>query len=98
MDDRVATAELKQNAIVESRRVENRAAAIGKKVAPILDPENVAASLETLATAAYQLQHAEPEVAAGLQGLAAVLHSASTSHSVSFMFFSHLITLNLIYS
>jgi hypothetical protein len=64
------------------RQLEERAAAIGRKVAPLLDPSSIAASLDTLATAAFQLQNAEPDVSEGLHGLAAILHAARTSQPV----------------
>ena len=73
----------KQNHIYPAgRQLEERAAAIGRKVAPLLDPSSIAASLDTLATAAFQLQNAEPDVSEGLHGLAAILHAARNSQSV----------------
>ncbi|KIM27481.1 hypothetical protein M408DRAFT_165349 [Serendipita vermifera MAFF 305830] len=73
---------VQQSTLRDGRQVEERAAAIGRKVAPLLDPSSVAASLDTLATAAYQLQNADPEVSEGLHGLAAILHAARTSQPV----------------
>jgi hypothetical protein len=66
------------------RQLEERAIAIGKKLAPLLDPTRIAASLDTLATAAYQLQSAEPGISESLNGLAAILHAAHSKHLVSF--------------
>lgn len=66
------------------RQIEERAVAIGKKVAPLLDPSSIVASLDTLATAAYQLQNAEPDVSEGLTGLAVILQAARTSQTVRY--------------
>jgi hypothetical protein len=45
--------------VKERRQLEQRAAAIGKKIAPLFNPSTIAASLDTLATAAYQLQNVQ---------------------------------------
>lgn len=67
------------------RQIEDRATIIGKRVAPLLNPESVSASLDTLATAAWELQSSEPAVSERLLGLTAILSAARTSQARSSM-------------
>ncbi|KAG8817343.1 hypothetical protein FRC19_011407 [Serendipita sp. 401] len=63
------------------REVEQRAAAIGRQLAPILSPERVAASLNTLASAAYELQNTNPDVSEGINGLTYILTAAHNTQT-----------------
>ncbi|KAG8804910.1 hypothetical protein FRC17_005831, partial [Serendipita sp. 399] len=63
------------------REVEQRAAAIGRQLAPILSPERVAASLNTLASAAFELQNTETDISEGISGLTYILNAAHSTQA-----------------
>lgn len=78
-------------------QVQSRALALAPQLAPLIevDGESVAASVDAVAAAAYDLQFTEPEVAVGLHGLATVLNAARFLKSVNFLFACRMLFMSL---